>query len=88
MDGKFKAAQFLKDIGLMFQDPEMLIRTQETKVVEATNVVPFKSLKRCDDIPDMAVPEYAVWIALKNLVATYGIEKVEEGMSDLKKIRG
>lgn len=76
---KFKAAQFLQDLGLMKSDPIII-----EKVEEKSNLVKFLDKKK--PYPDMDVPEYAVWVALKNLVATYGMDKVDEGIADLKKI--
>lgn len=79
----FKAAQFLQDIGLMFGTPESLPPSQPAP---ATNLVIFRDPKVA--FPDLAIPEYAAFLHIKNLVNTYGLQIVEEALVDVKKIAG
>ncbi len=75
----FKASEFLHNIGLLSAPVEKTSAAQ-------TNIVKFQNPKV--HFPDMDVPEYAVSVQLSNLIATYGITMVQEGLADLKKLRG
>jgi hypothetical protein len=75
---KWDAEKFLRDISLDMRYAEMIAEIND-KPVESSNIIKFKSSKSAS----MESPHKSVYVHLKNLVYTYGLDIIKYAIADI-----